>query len=77
MCDRERPQLEGIGAGAPFGLGGGNGHNGAAAADQAAPARAARPGTIAPRSDVRSLLPILWQIDYTVNDNVSVWAGEA
>jgi hypothetical protein len=43
--------------------------------DQASQARA-ETGTIAPRSDVRSLFPILWQIGYTVNDNASVWANE-
>jgi len=24
-------------------------------------------------SDVRSMFPILWQVGYTINDNVSVW----
>ena len=76
MHHRERPQLEGIGAGSPFGLGGGNGSNGAFPTDQASPARAARPGTIALRAGARSLFPNLWQIGYTVNDNVSVWANE-
>jgi hypothetical protein len=28
-------------------------------------------------SDVRSMFPILWQVGYTINDNVSVWVNEA
>ena len=64
-----------IGAGSPFGLGGGSGSNVLMPTDQASLARA-ETGTIAPRSDVRSLFPILWQIGYTVNDNASVWANE-
>jgi len=32
--------------------------------------------TLSAHSDVRSVFPILWQIGYTVNDNISVWADE-
>jgi hypothetical protein len=28
-------------------------------------------------SDVRSMSPILWQVGYIINDNVSVWVNEA
>jgi hypothetical protein len=77
--EKERGRFPRGWLGSRFGLGGGNASNGAPAAGSSYAsnsfsivARAATPGPTAPRSDVRSLFPILWQIGYTVNDNVRV-----